>query len=171
MGSWVAVEAVKQLALRKGGVPRKITNLILASPDLDVGVFRQQITDMGPRRPQVTLFVSQSDRALQVSRILTRGMTRLGGIDLTREEYQDQLGPLDKVTVLDLTELRSNDGINHALFAQSPDVVRLIGGRLIQGQVVTDSDLASPLAAAKSLGSAAGMVISAPIFLFDAASP
>ena len=171
MGSWVAVEAVKQLALRKGGVPRKITNLILASPDLDVGVFRQQITDMGPRRPQVTLFVSQSDRALQVSRILTRGMTRLGGIDLTREEYQDQLGPLDKVTVLDLTELRSNDGINHALFAQSPDVVRLIGGRLIQGQVVTDSDLASPLAAAESLGSAAGMVISAPIFLFDAASP
>ena len=157
--------------MRKGGVPRKITNLILASPDLDVGVFRQQIAEMGPRRPQVTLVRLTERQGLQVSRILTRGMTRLGGIDITREEYQQQLGPLDKVTVLDLTALRSNDGINHALFAQSPDVVRLIGERLIQGQVVTDSDLASPLAAAESLGSAAGMVISAPIFLFDAASP
>ena len=98
-------------------------------------------------------------------------MTRLGGIDLTREEYQAAAWALAGVTVLDLTALRSNDRINHDLFAQSPDVVRLIGDRLIQGQVVTDSDLASPLAAAESLGSAAGMVISAPIFLFDAASP
>ncbi len=47
MGSWVAVEALRQIALKNGGVPPKITNLILASPDLDIGVFRRQVEEMG----------------------------------------------------------------------------------------------------------------------------
>ena len=169
LGSWVAVEAVRQLGLRKEGVPRKITNLVLASPDLDVGVFRRQVEDMGSRHPHITLFVSQSDRALQLSRLLTRGLTRLGGIDPTREEYQTQLAPLAGVTVLDLTALRSNDRVNHDLFAQSPTVVRLIGDRLIQGQVIEDSDL-GPLSAVEALGSAAGMVVSAPVLVLEAAA-
>jgi esterase/lipase superfamily enzyme len=169
LGSWVAVEAIRQLALRGNGVPRKINNLILASPDLDVGVFRRQVEDMGPRRPQITLFVSQSDRALQLSRFLTRGVTRLGGIDPMREDYLAQIAPLSGVTVLDLTALRSNDRINHDLFAQSPAVVRLIGDRLVQGQVVQDGDLGA-FSAVEALGSAAGMVVSAPVLVFEAAA-
>jgi esterase/lipase superfamily enzyme len=168
LGSWVAVEAVRQIALRRGGVPRKINNLILAAPDLDVGVFRRQVEDMGPRRPQITLFVARNDRALQLSRFLTRGMTRLGGIDPTREEYLAQLAPLTGVAVLDLTALRSNDRINHDLFAQSPTVVRLIGERLIQGEVVGDSDI-DGFSAVEALGSAAGMVVAAPVMVLEAA--
>ncbi len=169
LGSWVAVEAVRQLALQPGGTPTKLRNLILASPDLDVGVFRRQVEDMGPRRPQITLFVASTDRALQLSSFLTRGMTRLGSIDAGREEYQAQIGGLKGVTVLDLTALQSNDRINHDLYAQSPTVVRLIGDRLIRGQVITDQsvDVLSP---AEALGSAAGMVVSAPILVFQAAS-
>ena len=169
LGSWVAVEAVRQLALQPGGTPAKLRNLILASPDLDVGVFRRQVEDMGPRRPQITLFVASTDRALQLSGFLTRGMTRLGAIDASREEYQAQIGGLKGVTVLDLTALQSDDRINHDLYAQSPTVVRLIGDRLIRGQVITDQavDVLSP---AEALGSAAGMVVSAPILVFQAAS-
>ncbi len=170
MGSWPAVEAVRQLALEHRGVPRKINNLILASPDLDVGVFRRQIEDMGARRPQITLFVAQHDRALQLSRFISRGATRLGGIDLTREEYQQQLAGLSGLTVLDLSAINAGDRINHDLYAASPDVVRLIGDRLLQGQVITDSDVSPPLAAADALGSAASLLVTAPIRIFDAAS-
>ncbi len=168
MGSWVAVEAVKQLALKNGRVPRKITNLILASPDLDVGVFRRQVEDMGPGRLQITVFVSQRDRALQLSRFLTRGVTRLGGIDPTREEYLQQLKPGSGVTVLDLTALRSNDRINHDLYAQSPAVVRLIGDRLINGQVITDAESTGASSAVQTIGSAAGLVVSAPLLVIEA---
>lgn len=170
MGSWPAVEAVRQIALKSGGVPRKITNLILASPDLDVGVFRRQIEDMGPKRPQITLFTAQHDRALQVSRFIARGATRLGGIDPTQEEYRNQFAGFSGITVIDLSAINAGDRLNHDLFAASPDAVRLIGDRLLQGQVITDFDVPAPVAAAGAIGSAATLLVTAPIRVFDAAT-
>ena len=170
MGGWLAVEALKQLALKQDGLPRKINNLILASPDLDVGVFRRQVEDMGPRRPRITIFASQNDRALQLSRLLARGATRLGAIDLSREEYQEQLGGLSGITVIDMSAIRAGDRINHDTYASSPDIVRLIGDRLIEGQVITDSDVSGTSTAVETIGSAAGLLITAPIRVFDAAT-
>lgn len=170
MGSWPAVEAIRQIALKSGGVPRKITNLILASPDLDVGVFRRQVEDMGPKRPQITLFTAQHDRALQVSRFIARGATRLGGIDPTQEEYRNQFAGFSGITVIDLSAINAGDRLNHDLFAASPDAVRLIGDRLLQGQVITDFDVPAPLAAAGAIGSAATLLVTAPIRVFDAAT-
>lgn len=170
MGGWLAVEALKQVALKNGGVPPKINNLILASPDLDVGVFRRQVEDMGPRRPRITIFASQHDRALQLSQFLARGATRLGAIDLSREEYQEQLGGLSGITVVDISAIRAGDRINHDTYASSPDIVRLIGDRLIEGQVITDSDVTGTATAVETIGSAAGLLITAPIRVFDAAT-
>lgn len=170
MGGWLAVEALKQVALKKGGIPPKINNLILASPDLDVGVFRRQIEDMGPRRPQITIFASQNDRALQLSQFLARGATRLGAIDLSREAYQEQLAGLKGITVIDISAVRAGDRVNHDTYASSPDIVRLIGDRLIEGQVITDSDVSGTSTAVETLGSAAGLLITAPIRVFDAAT-
>ncbi|MCO5131602.1 MAG: alpha/beta fold hydrolase [Xanthobacteraceae bacterium] len=171
MGSWPTMEAIRQLGLERGGVPSKITNVILASPDLDVGVFRRQVEDMGPRRPHITLFVSQNDRALRLSRLIARGETRLGGIDLTQEQYQQRLAGLAGVQVLDLSAVGTDGDINHDLFATSPDAVRLIGEQLRQGQIMADSDSASPSAAADTLGSAAALLITAPIRIFNTAAP
>jgi len=170
MGGWLAVEALKQIALKKGGVPAKIGNLILASPDLDIGVFRRQVEAMGPRRPQITIFASQHDRALQLSQFLARGATRLGAIDLAQEDYQKQLGGLSGVTVVDISAVRAGDRINHDTYASSPEVVRLIGDRLLEGQVITDSDVTGTSTAVETLGSAAGLIITAPIRVFDAAT-
>jgi esterase/lipase superfamily enzyme len=163
MGSLVAMEALRQVALKQGGVPSKITNVILASPDLDIGIFRRQVEEMGPNRPNITLFVSQADRALKVSARLSRGVTRLGAVDPGDAAYQDQLDGLSGVTILDLTELRTGDRINHSAYAQSPEIVRLIGDRLIEGQVITDSDVSS----VGALGTAAGTVVAAPIRIFE----
>ncbi|MGK6317106.1 alpha/beta hydrolase [Neorhizobium sp. DT-125] len=170
MGAWLAVEAVRHVALRRGGVSGKVASLILASPDLDVGVFRRQVEDMGPKRPPITVFIAQHDRALQLSQFISRGGARLGGIDLSREDYQRALSGLAGVTVLDLSALNSGDRINHALYATSPHVVRLIGDRLLQGQVITDLDVARPTTAVDALGSAATFIVTAPIMIFDAAA-
>lgn len=170
MGAWLAVEAVKQLALRRGGVPAKINNLILASPDLDIGVFQRQLDDMGPRRPRITLFASRNDRALQVSRFLARGATRLGAVDISDDEYQRQMRALAGVTVIDLSAVEAGDRINHDTYASSPEIVRLIGDRLIRGQIITDSDVSGTSTAVDTIGSAAGLLITAPIRVLDAAA-
>ncbi|HEY5795831.1 MAG TPA: alpha/beta hydrolase, partial [Bosea sp. (in: a-proteobacteria)] len=126
--------------------------------------------EMGQRRPQITIFASQQDRALQLSQFIARGATRLGAIDLSREEYQEQLGGLSGITVIDISAVRANDRINHDTYASSPEIVRLIGARLLEGQVITDSDVTGTSTAVETLGSAAGLLISAPIRVFDAAT-
>ena len=47
------------------------------------------------------------------------------------------------ITVLDLTKLKAGDPLNHGRFAESPEVVQLIGKRLAAGQTVTDSRVAA----------------------------
>jgi esterase/lipase superfamily enzyme len=172
MGGWLAVEALRQLAIRDHGVPKKIANLILASPDLDVDVFRRQIASIG-RTPRVTLFTSRDDRALDVSKRLAGGVDRLGAIDPSTEPYRTVLEKAG-VTVLDLTALRTGDNLNHGKFAESPEVVKLLGKRLIAGQPVGGGGIgigdrlgAVALGAADTVGAAAGLVVTAPIAVFD----
>ena len=83
--------------------------------------------------PAPTILTAQHDRALQLSRFIARGATRLGGIDPTQEEYRNQFAGFAGITVIDLSAINAGDRLNHDLFAASPDAVRLIGGRLLQG--------------------------------------
>jgi esterase/lipase superfamily enzyme len=105
-----------------------------------------------------------------LSQFIARGAARLGGIDPSQKEYQHELAGLSGVTILDLSALNSGDRINHGLYATSPEAVRLIGDRLLQGQVITDMDVAGPTAAVDAVGSAASFVVTAPILIFDAAT-
>lgn len=43
MGNWLALESLRQMAIRNGRLPEKFKNVMLAAPDVDVDVFRQQI--------------------------------------------------------------------------------------------------------------------------------
>ena len=76
--------------------------------------------------------------------------------------------------MLDLTKLRSDDRLNHGKFAESPEVVRLIGTRLVAGQSITDSRvglgdrlMAVTAGAAATVGTAAGLAIATPIAIVD----
>lgn len=173
MGTWLAVEALRQMAIRHGRVDPKISNVILAAPDLDVDVFGQQFQSFAGKAPHFTLFVSRDDRALTISKHISGNVDRLGHIDPTTEPYRSQL-EMAGISVLDLTKLKSGDALNHGKFAESPDVVRLIGERLIAGQAVTDSSVglgeslgAVAIGAGTTVGQAASTVISAPISIFD----
>ena len=173
MGTWLTMESLRQMAIRNNGVPSKISDVILASPDLDVDVFRQQLADMGPKRPKFTVFVSQDDRALTLSRRISGNVDRLGQIDISDPAYREEF-ERGGITILDLSALQVGDRLNHSKFAESPEVVRLLGQRLIAGQAVTDQDLglgaelgATAMSVTNTVGSAAGMAISAPIAIID----
>jgi len=173
MGTWLTMESLRQMAIRNDGVPSKIGNVILASPDLDVDVFRQQLADMGTNRPQFTVFVSKDDRALTLSRRISGNVDRLGQIDISNPAYREEF-ERGGITILDLSALQVGDRLNHSKFADSPEVVKLLGQRLIDGQAVTDQDLglgaelgATAMSVTNTVGSAAGMAISAPIAIID----
>jgi esterase/lipase superfamily enzyme len=140
MGSWLTVEALRQMAIRDKRVNPKISDVILASPDLDVDVFSKQYRAMGKDHPRFTLFTSRDDRALRASRFISGNVDRLGQIDPSVEPYRSQLETAG-ITVIDLTQLKAGDSLNHGKFAASPEVVQLIGQRLVTGQTITDSDI------------------------------
>ncbi|WP_293796954.1 alpha/beta hydrolase [uncultured Bosea sp.] len=173
MGNWVTLEALRQMAIRNGRIPAKIANVMLAAPDVDVDVFRSQIADMEGKRPRFTVFVSQDDKALAVSRRVWGSTARLGAIDPDAEPYRTQLAAAN-IAVLNLSKLRTGDKLNHGKFAESPEVVQLIGSRLIEGQPITDSHVGLgdrliqvTAGTASAVGTAASLAVSAPIAIVD----
>ncbi len=139
MGNYLTVETLRQMSIRDHGLPSKIRDVMLASPDIDVDVFRRQIAeiDAEPRATHFTLFVSRDDRALGLSSFLARDSTRLGALDPSKEPYFSILEKAG-VNVVDLTGMASNDAANHSKFATG-EVVSAIGDRLAQGQAMGDA--------------------------------
>ncbi|MFK8253200.1 alpha/beta hydrolase [Ancylobacter terrae] len=173
MGNWVTVEALRQMAIRNKRIPAKIQNIVLAAPDVDVDVFRTQVYDMGEPRPNITVFVSRDDKALAVSRRVWGGVDRLGAVDPDKEPYKSAF-ERGKITVVDLTKLRTGDPLNHGKFAESPEVVQMIGKRLAEGQTISDSRVGigdkiieATAGTAAAVGTAAGVIVAAPVAVVD----
>jgi len=173
MGNWVTLEALRQMAIRDKAIAPKITNVMLAAPDVDFNVFQRQIHAIGVRPSLFTLFVSRDDEALAASRRVWGNEPRLGAVDPNSEPYREDL-TRERVKVFDLTDIRVDDPTGHAKFARSPEVVQLIGARLAQGQTLADSqagvgDKLGHVAAGAgaAVGAAAGTAIAAPFAIVD----
>ena len=134
------MEALRQMAIRDGRLPAKIKEVMLAAPDIDVDIFRQQLNEIGDRRPPFTVFVSQDDSALALSKHFWSGGRRLGAIDPHAEPYRSDFERL-RVDLFDLTDVKSANSMNHGKFATAPEVVQLIGTRLAGGQNLSDSNV------------------------------
>ncbi len=168
MGGWLAMEAVRQLAIRQGNLPPKLANIVLAAPDIDLGVFRTQLDALGPAQDRITIFAAQDDQALLVSRRLAGGSQRLGSIDLSRPDLRAEMARRG-IVVVDISGIRTGDPLNHTTFAQSPAVVQAIGNRLIAGDGLSDGRLgladainATVVGTTQGLGSAVGAAIELP---------
>jgi esterase/lipase superfamily enzyme len=98
-----------------------INHIMLASPDIDIDLFRTQI-GLLPRSivERIFLLISEDDAALRVSRIIAGGVPRVGAADVAELEG---LG----VTIIDLSEIDDSSSGSHSKFAGSPEVVQLIG--------------------------------------------
>ncbi len=177
MGTWLAMESLRQMGIRDGRVNSKIHNVILASPDIDIQVFAKQFAEMGTPHPKFTIFVSQDDKALAVSSFLTGRVSRLGAIDPTVEPYRSRLEEAG-ITAIDLTKVKGGDRLNHGKFAESPEIVQLIGQRLIAGQPLTDSNvsLGQGLTAVvggtvTTIGNVTATAVAAPVTIIEHPMP
>ncbi len=135
MGTWLAMEALRQSAIAgKADLGGHIGEVMLAAPDIDLEVFRSQMTRLG-RVARVSVFAASDDRALSVSRTLAGDRTRLGALDLASKAHVDELIGLN-VRVYDLTQARGgSDMFRHGTFAEVPSVVRSIGAQLAEPQL------------------------------------
>jgi esterase/lipase superfamily enzyme len=173
MGNWVTLEALRQMGIRNKGLPAKIKNIMLAAPDVDFDVFRRQILAMEAKPSLFTVFISHDDEALAVSRRMWGNKPRLGAIDASTEPYRDQLEK-EKITIVDLTNVESDDRLGHGKFAQSPAVVRSIGARLAAGQTLSDGHAGvgqklglATAGAVSTVGAAAGVAVATPFAIVD----
>jgi esterase/lipase superfamily enzyme len=143
MGNWVTLEALRGRSIRatrsagRQGTD-KLKNVMLVAPDVDVDVFRTQIQRMGSARPRMALFVSQDDKALDLSKTIWGGVPRLGEIDPTAEPYRSEL-ERDNILVFDLTSLKApGDNAHSRAFDDITTVMGMIKQRLSQGQTLGD---------------------------------
>jgi esterase/lipase superfamily enzyme len=173
MGNWVAIESLRQMAIRDKRLEPKIASVTLAAPDLDVDVFSEQIRQIGGKRPPFALFTSREDKALGVSSAVWGNVPRLGAIDPEAEPYKAEL-KRENIHAYDLTNVKSADFLGHGTFAENPEIVRLIGAQLATGQDLNDArqglgeTLGGVVAgAATSVGHAATIAISAPLAVVD----
>lgn len=67
-------------------------------------------------------------------------MERVGALNPDLPQYKSKLAEYN-IVVINLTKLKSGDSFNHSKFAESPEIIRLIGQRLIAGQQIEGRDL------------------------------
>ena len=129
MGSWLAMEALRENAIAgHASLDGKLGDVMLAAPDIDLGVFRQQMARLGGAR--VSIFVSRGDRALSLSSRLAGDRPRVGAMDPKNPQDAADLRALG-VRVYDLSGF-SNGFIGHGAYADAPDVIRSIGAQLAE---------------------------------------
>ncbi|MEP2029900.1 MAG: alpha/beta hydrolase [Paracoccaceae bacterium] len=129
MGTFLTTEGlIKQQKEGKLGKRTRIDHIILASPDIDIDLFENQIEELPTSIiNKMYLLISKDDAALRLSRRIAGGVPRVGASDAARVE---QFG----VTVIDLSEISDSSSGSHSKFAGSPDVVQLIGAGLNSNQ-------------------------------------
>lgn len=164
MGNWATMEALRQLAIAKDPtLSGRLGDVVLASPDLDVDVFKAQMHRYGkPERPFIVM-LSGDDKALRLASLLAGDRPRVG--DYGNAEELAALG----VVVVDLSQVKG-DRLGHTKFAANPVMIEMLGAGLNDGfndveneRMLTDrvGQLTGNLG--RTLGSAAEIVITTPL--------
>jgi esterase/lipase superfamily enzyme len=119
MGSFLSMEALRDIALRDGRVMPQIRGVVLISPDIDVDAFRMQAKEIGTLPQPFLIFGSDRDRVLRLSALITGQRGRLGSLDSV-----EQLSDLE-VTYLDVGAFSQGSG--HFVPGTSPALIQLLG--------------------------------------------
>jgi esterase/lipase superfamily enzyme len=170
MGNWVTMEALRQAAAEGdrnfGG---RLGDVVLASPDVDIDVFKSQLRDYGPPDKPFIVVTSANDRALNISGFIA-GQRRAG--DYADAQDLASYG----VIVADLSNVEAGDSLNHTTFAENPVMVRMLGARLTDADSLgetesqlTDSITRLAAGVGQTLTSAAAVVITTPAAVLNVA--
>ncbi len=145
MGNFLAMEAFRTLALT-GDFNRvgQLTNIVLAAPDIDVQLFERQLRTLpASQLRKFTILVSRDDKALRISQKIAGNTPRVGAAD---PEKLASLG----VKVVDLTEIEDTNSANHIKFANSPEIVQVIGEQLAERDTLSTSTTTTGLVVQKT---------------------
>ncbi len=116
MGTLLTIETLRQMWARHGDVyAAKLGAVVLAAPDIDFDLFEAALRRLRSIVGRITVISSTSDRALEVSRRIAGGVTRVGAAT------RDQLEGLG-VRVVDASDYGGWAVINHDLFLSDADV-------------------------------------------------
>ena len=162
------MEALRQLAITDDkDLDGKLGDVVLASPDIDIDVFKGQRERYGkPRRPFAVL-ASRRDRALDISSWIAGDKPRLG-------DYLDASDMRDYgVVVIDLSKARQGDTFGHTTFADNATLIGLLGKGLNEedaralGRNATVTARINHLAAGirRTAASTADIVVTTPLEL------
>ncbi|CAA0101776.1 Uncharacterised protein [Starkeya nomas] len=125
MGNWVTVEALRQIQISGKRLPSsKIGNIILAAPDIDVDVFKTQLKRFGKPEKPFLIVVSRDDKALAFSDFIAGDKPRLGAY--TNDKELVELGAV----VVDMSDVKSPDEMNHSKFAQLAELAPELNGMI-----------------------------------------
>lgn len=117
MGGWLTLETLRQLKISGRQDVLDRLEVVLADPDVDIDVFRSQVATIGRMNPPLRVLVAKDDVALRVSAFVAGDKGRVGAIDVHDprvEEASHRYG----VQVVDISSVKSSDGLNHSRFAQ-----------------------------------------------------
>jgi len=117
MGGWLTAEALRQLRLTGHDAVIRRLRVVLAAPDIDADVFREQLEVIGKLSPPLTLLVARDDAALNVSRFIAGERPRIGAIDVRNPRVQAAAKAYD-VQIVDISSLASTDGLGHDRFVE-----------------------------------------------------
>lgn len=122
LGSALLMETLRQIDIQKpGSAARLVGGVILISPDLDVDVFRGQMSHLHEVPQPFIIFVSKKDSALNISsKLRGRGRDRLGNI-----ENVEDIGDLP-IDVVDTTAFSKDAGSSHFIPATSPALLAML---------------------------------------------
>jgi esterase/lipase superfamily enzyme len=116
MGGFLVMETVRQLKLQhRDEVVGKLA-VVLAAPDIDVDVFRSQLTDIGQMPIPISLFVSKDDRALVASSFIAGERPRVGRLDIN-DPVIEEAAMKERLRVIDITSIEASDGLGHDRYA------------------------------------------------------
>jgi esterase/lipase superfamily enzyme len=115
MGGWLTMETLTKMSReRRRAVFERLSNVVLAAPDIDVVDMVRQLEIIGRLPRPLTLLVSSDDSALTLSRIITGG--RRVGADDVHDPWVQAAARRYGARVVDISELTTADRFRHARF-------------------------------------------------------
>jgi esterase/lipase superfamily enzyme len=119
MGNWLAVETLRQAKLReRSPFLKKLREVVLLAPDIDVNVFRTQLDAIGKLNRPIIVALSRDDRALATSQRLSGGVPRVGNVLIDNPRAQTAIKRYG-LDVVDLSQVKSDDYFAHSKFANA----------------------------------------------------
>lgn len=117
MGGWLVMEALRTLKLADRQDVLNRIEVVLAAPDIDIYVFRQQLTVIGRPKQPIVVLVSKDDRALALSARIAGGRSRLGAVDVNNPIIIEKSNQAN-IQVIDISVLKPDNLTRHSRYIQ-----------------------------------------------------